>query len=527
MAIDGFFIKNLTNEVKLSINNYRLEKIEQLTDDIFSFSMYLKGDRQFLTFKLKPPHASFFITKNKIYQTQYESNFFNNLKRNLQGYRLIDINQHNLDRVVIFKFNGVDLLKGEINKYLIIELMGRYNNLILTNDDYLIIDAYIKNLSHHSRSIVNNIKYEFFPSNKSLFKVELYNQNNYDPTYYSKNFVGISPLLSKYMFNKQIDIFSEPLKPTKLTRSNKFYWFDLFLEDKEKVYYNSLSKMIEKLITNKGVNKSKYETFIDKEIKKLSNKLVYLKNDLDNAENNLKLKDYGNYIYSSGLDLNQNLSEFKTYDNKIIKLDSSKTMIENAQDYFNKYSKAKRAITYINEQLLETNNLLNLFNQFKYDLINITDDFDELEDELKKFGFKSRRKRNHNKNKTNNYLKIKYLNNTFYVGKNSRQNSYIIDDLSNRNDYWFHIKDIPGSHVLLKGDLTDDTLKIGAMLAKYYSKEKDTPVSTISYTQRKYLKKIPKLPASQVILTKFKTINIKVDTTLLKEIFIANKLKFS
>lgn len=525
MAIDGFFIKKLIEESNPSIIDYRVDKIFQHYEDFFSFSLYYRGDRKFINFKLKPPHTSFFITNNKLYESSFNSNFLDILKRNIFGYKITEITQHKDDRVIIFKLSGVDLLKGEIDKYLILELMGRYNNLILTNNEFNIIDAYIKNLSHHSRSILNNIKYEFFPSNKTSFNINLYKDNITDELYFSKNFIGISPLLSKYMFNNQIDIFNQNIKPTKLVNSNKFYWFDLFNNNDEKTHYNSLSNLLEKLIINKGVNKTKYELFINNQIKGLNNKLIVLNEDLINAKDNLKLKEHGNYIYSSGLDLNSKVNEFETYDNKIIKLDINKTMLENAKIFFNKYSKAKRGISYIEKQIVETENLLNLFNEFSYDLINITDDFKELEFELKKYGFKSKQKRSTVKKSIENYIKLNYLNSTFYVGKNSRQNSYIIDTLSNRNDYWFHIKDIPGSHVLLKGELNDDTLKVGAMLAKYYSKEKDTPTSIISYTLRKNIKKIPKMPSSQVLLTKFDTINIKIDNELLNSIFLANELK--
>src|SRR5690554_644918 len=162
MAIDGFLIKNLINEVKDEIIDNRLECLFQPLDDVFYASFYYRGKRRYLNFKLKPPYACFFLSEEIINSNNIQSNFLQTLKRQLEGYILKDIKQHLNDRVVIFEFEGVDLIEGLVKKQLILELMGRYNNLILLKDN-IIIDAFIKNVSTTSRSIANKINYEFFP----------------------------------------------------------------------------------------------------------------------------------------------------------------------------------------------------------------------------------------------------------------------------------------------------------------------------------------------------------------------------
>src|SRR5690554_4633801 len=142
MALDGFFINKLVIEVKNEIEMSRLEKISQVDKDIFVFSLYLKGKRNYLWIKLNSPNASFFIT-NSITNNEMRSHFLDILKFNLNKMILSSIKQVKNDRVIIFEFTGTDLLKGRITKKLVLELMGRYNNLILIEDDY-IIDAYHK-----------------------------------------------------------------------------------------------------------------------------------------------------------------------------------------------------------------------------------------------------------------------------------------------------------------------------------------------------------------------------------------------
>ena len=520
MAIDGFFIKKLTEEIKKDVLNNRLEKISQISSDIFSFSFYYQGKRKYLNFKLKPPMPSFFITNDLISNESLNSTFLNTLKRNIEGAILTNINQHLNDRVVIFEFSGVDIIKGRINKQVVIELMGRYNNMIILEDG-VIIDAFIKNISTNNRSIVNKAVYEFFPSDKLNFSLDAYRLVD-SHNYLSKHYLGISPLLSNYLYNNPIDIFNIQNNPTINLDNNKFYWFDLFENSVNKIHFNSLSELISSKIESKEISKEKYENFINKSLQIYETRSIKLKERLSNYQNDLTLSEYGNYIYSSGLNLSEKHSEITTYDNKTIKLDVNKTLSENAQIFYKKYEKAKRAITHLEKQIIENENYYNLFEDFKYELINTTHDFKDLEIALKPFGFKTKNKPNKKRSNKQSYLKIEYLGNIFYIGRNSKENAIVTHDLSNRNDYWFHIKDAPGSHVLMKGELSDDTLKFGAMLAAKYSKEKDNPVVSINYTQVKYLKKIPKMPLSQVILTKYQTINIKIDNELINSVLIKN-----
>lgn len=523
MAIDGFFIKNLISELKNDILNNRLEKITQTSSDIFSFSLYYQRSRKFLNFKLKPPYASFFITNETVNDESSNSSFLNTLKRNIEGYILTNITQHLNDRVVTFEFSGVDIIKGRLNKQLIVELMGRYNNLILVEDG-IVVDAFIKNVSTTSRSIVSKAVYEFFPSEKETFTLESYNKLE-SPNYLSKTYLGISPLLSNYLYNNPIDIFQVSIVPTKNLSNNQFYWFDLFENEVNKIHFDSLSDLLSNNIKTKDISKEKYDNFIRKSIQLYETRILKLNERLKSYQEDTKLRDYGNYIYSSGLNLNETHSEIITYDNQVISLDINNTLKENAQIFYKKYEKAKRAILHIDEQIIDNENHLNLFNEFLYELNTTSSDFKALELALKPFGFKTKQKPSKKKEIKLNYLKLEYLNNIYYIGRNSQENIIVTHELSNKNDYWFHIKDAPGSHVLMKGEISDAALEFGAMLAAMYSKEKNTPVISINYTQIKYLKKIPKMPLSQVILTRHQTINIKIDFDLINSVFVANKLK--
>ena len=521
MAIDGFFIKNLINEINDDLLNSRLEQINLVSKDIFSFSFYLRRVRNFLNIKLNSPHASFFISDLDV-DKNLTSNFLVNLKRLLEGSVLTKIKQHNNDRVVIFTFAKNDFLEGTIEYELILELMGRYNNLTLLKDG-IIIDAYLKNVSTTRRSIVPNIAFEYFPSDKIDFNLDAYN-NLENGLSLSKKYLGISPLLSKYLFVNNIDLNNITVNPTLNLNNNTFYWFNLFSESDKTKHFNSLSTLVANLIAANFRPNTKYLDFINLRISNYEKRLFKIERELENSTNNLIYANYGNYIYSSGLNLNTYLNELISYDNTLVKLDVTKTLNDNAKDYFKTYEKAKRSISHLEKQIKETNYLITIFKQFLYEINLENLNYEEIETMLIPFGFKVKRKKQFRAKKINP-LKINYYDSIFYVGLNNIQNEYVTNTLAKHNDYWFHIKDLPGSHVILKGELTDENLEIAAMLALKYSK--GNPVSgEVNYTLAKNLRKISGLPGYNVTLNNHKSILINIDHSLLKKIFTENNLDY-
>lgn len=516
MAIDGFFLKNLKNEINLEIQDYRLDQINFVTSDILSFSFYLRGIRKFLNFKLNAPYASLFIADLEIDKT-INSSFLQTIKKQLLGSTLKTIEQLNDDRVLILEFQKNDFLDGFVTYQLILEIMGRYNNLILLKDN-IIIDAFNKNVSHTSRSIVPGILYNHFPTTKIPFTLDAYKDLK-DSQTLSTLYIGISPLLSKYLYKNNINLNNLNVNPTLNLINNQFYWFNLFEEENVETF-STLSKLINHLITNAFKPNNKYLDFVNKRLSNLEKRLFKLNEQLSQSKNDLSLVDIGNSIYSSGHNLNSYLNEIVTFDFKIIKLDITKTLNENAQLYFKKYKKAKNALSHLEKQILETTTLINLFKQFTYDITNHKLDHQEITTMLAPFGF-GKVKKTPKINKAFKPLKLFYNDNIYYIGLNNLQNEEITTKIAKSSDYWFHVKDLPGSHVVLKGEFNETTLKLGAMLALKHSFGFNNS-GLVNYTQVKNLKRIKGLPGYQVNLVNYQTVNTKVDEKLL-----ANKLKKS
>lgn len=522
MALDGFFINRLTTEINKEIINNRLEKIEQISNDVFSFSFYSRGIRNNLFIKLNSPNASFFLgNKSKNVET-IKSNLLENLKKHLTGTILTNLTQHGNDRVVIFTFTGNDLLEGRVEKKLVLELMGRYNNLILTKDN-IIIDAFHKKFSDSSRSILPKLEFSFFPNDKENFSIDdLLNIEG--PKYLSVKYIGFSPLLSNYLFNNKINFLDIDINPTKDLTTNKFYWFDLFDEKDNKKHYPSLSKLLESNALIVNLSGLKHLNFINNLLDKNLKRLEKTNESFDQAQENLLLKNNADAIYQSGKDLNKNYSEITNYNGELIKLDSLISLNQNAQKLYARYHKAKRTINHLTNQKAELLSLISLLEQLKFDLESDSNNLNDILDELVSLGFKNKKKKPNNK-KEIDILKLEFEGYTYYVGKNNKQNEYITNTIGKHNDYWFHVKDYPGSHVVLKGELTNRSLEIGAMLAAKHSKLASTELVSVNYTKIKNLKKIPKIPGYQVILKEYETLNIKIDHQLITSIFNANQLK--
>lgn len=525
MAIDGFLVKHLVKEFNNTLLNLRVLKITQNRKDIIVFHFNKSGEKLFLNFKLTPPNASAFIT-NELNQNgdTITTGFISNLKRLFESAFVSDIKQHLNDRVIIFEFTVNDFLDGQIKRNLVFEIMGRNNNLIILEDN-IIIDAFNKKFSESARSIIPKLPFTFFPSNKTLISTIDYRLVDH-PLFLSKNYIGFSPLLSKYLYDNNIDINSSKLEPTYNYDSKTFYWFNLFEKTDRLKHFNTISSLLAFLVYNNTSDFIKQKNFVENELIKLRKRRANLERDLSNANENLKLQEIGNLIYSSGLNLNEKHSQINDFSGNLIKLDSNYTLNENAKRAFAKYRKATRAITHIDLNIKETYNLENQLLAISFFLTLDDVNIEEINEELISLGYKQKITKQKRPNQVMQPLKLFYLDTLIYVGKNNKQNDYITHKLSSRSDYWLHVENAPGSHVLIKdNNPSEKVLELAAMLAANYSTLKYNGKVFVNYTQVKNLKKIPEKPGHMVILSNYKTITITIDKKLINDVLVANKLK--
>lgn len=447
---------------------------------------------------------------------------------------------------------------GTINtKKLIVELMGKYSNILLLNENNIIIDA----LKHFTisnganRDIMPKYGYLYPTSNKidinnfEQLENNLNNSNLVD--FFANNFTGISKTSVKQILNEN-NICNEP-KNYKLVASHlqqlinnienshiKCCNFDD--NDYALTYSNSIETFQVNTFLDEYYNKKQQKeqfltyrntvlNFIMAKLKKISKKLAGIDEKLKECSEMEKYKLYGelitNYLYQIPKQHISHIELLNYYDNNIIDipLDVSIYPNENARKYFKKYNKLKATNDVIQTQKIELEKEINYLESIVYEIEASTciEDVDLIYDEIKSsFTSKSKEqaksKKANTKTVSTNYSPIVYEIDDFkvLVGKNNKQNDELTFKTANKEDIWFHVKNFHGSHVILltngKNPL-QETINKCASIAAFHSKASNSSNVPVDYTLVKYVKKIKNSKPGMVIYTNQKTVNVNGDVS--------------
>ena len=512
MSFDGFFISKIIEETREILIDGRVEKIVFDDENAFFFSIHKQKNKYNLLFDLSPSSCSFYLTDKE--SENYSSQFLQTLKKHLAGSILKDITQYKSDRVITFTFETNDYIDGKVNKNLIFEAMGKHANLFLVIDG-VIIDCHKKMFNENGRTLLPKADFVYFPSVKEDFKVIDYS-SIHSPKDLVDKYLGVSPILSNYLFDKKIQVQDIIIKPTLNNETKKFYCADIF-ESNDKTHFDSLFQLLDRKTKKLDSTFKKESEFVKRNLEKHYKKRELLLLKKDDSFADLKYKNLGDLVYSSGLNLNESLSEVNG-----IKLDSSKTLNQNAQVFYKKYQKAKRSIIHIDEQIETNDELIEVLEICKDELeFSSFDSIESLQKVLTKYGYKSSStKTKAKKNIDPTITKISFENSTIFIGRNSVQNEFLIHKLAKKDDYWFHVKDGSGSHVVVETNVLDENIiRLASQIAAYYSRLRYSSSIAVDYTQIKHLRKIPKKPLYSVTYSNHKTIFIDIDEQeLLKQI---------
>jgi len=293
------------------------------------------------------------------------------------------------------------------------------------------------------------------------------------------------------------------------------------------IHHDSISTIIEDYYISKD-NKERISQKASSMKKNLSLKLDRIKHKIEKQE--LELKESENadkyrirgelitsYIYMIKEGMESVVLE-NYYDNnkKIeISLRPNLSPSENAQKYFKKYNKLKNAGQEIAKQMTINIEEKEYLENTLLSIENCDDakELKEIREELIREGYIKSYKMPKKDNKPGTDMR-KYIScegNMIIVGKNNKQNDYLTLRLADNEDYWFHTKDIPGSHVLIKSagkKVTDKELVEAAILAAYYSKARMSANVPVDYTMKKNVKKPSGAKPGMVIYEKNKTLYV-------------------
>lgn len=547
MAIDGIYLYSLVEDLKKSILNSKIDKINQPEKDEIIITLRKERKNLKLLVSASPKYPRFNLTEVVKANPLQAPMFTMVLRKYLIGGKIIDIVQLEGDRIVKFLIESSDELGFNSVYTLIIEIMGRHSNITLVRERDNKIMECIKHISHSMNSfrvLYPGIAYKLPPKSTKINPFSYNNTTlqefvNNNSITFSKNFfvscfTGISKPLSEHLFMEyaknynnfsieNVSVFlskfledlieNEVFTIYKDKDGNYVDFYMLPLDQLEDNFtpqvFNNIHELMDKYylekdkqerIKGRSVNLQKLVTTnIDRCLKKENKLNSVLEKCNDKEDFKIKGDLLTSYIYSikKGDNSFTTVNFFSEKGEEVtIPLDENKTPSENVQSYYKKYNKLKKSEESAIEQLEKNSDELQYLNSVLTNIENCESytEIDDIKEELISTGYVRKRKTNSKNNKKAKPSKpLHYISSDgidIFVGKNNLQNDNLSLKFANKNHMWLHTKNIPGSHVIVcSNDVPDNTLVEAATLAAYYSKAKDSSKVDVDYTLVKNLKK--------------------------------------
>lgn len=560
MAFDGFVISNIVTELNENILNGRIYKIYQPEPD--EITLVIKNQKQNMRLHLSasPSLPLVYLTEESKKNPMQAPNFCMLLRKHISNGRITSITQPHFERIIKFTIEHLNELGDVCQKYLIVEIMGKHSNIIFVDQDDMILDS-IKHISANVssvREVLPGRVYEFPPSQDKIdiFSVTLdilMEQILSKPLNICKalfsSITGMSPFLANELcYRAEIDGNAATSSLTTDEKSAlyreivrlkdqieaKNYQPNIIYENEEPKEFscfpiysyekNTKKNMdsISQVLTSYYLEKEKFTRIKQKSadlrkivqtaLERTSKKYDLQMKQLKDTEKREKFRINGELIQTYGHEIPEGAKSYSclnyyTNEEVTITLDETKTPQENSQKFFSKYNKLKRTYEALSTLTLETKSDLDHLESIASALSLADDeqDLSNIKDELMDYGYIKRKgkKGNHKSAKTKPLHFISSDGLDMYVGKNNYQNDELTFKFANGGDWWFHAKNMPGSHVIVKRKqedmLPDATFEEAARLAAYYSNGRQAPKVEIDYVQRKELKKPPKAKPGFVI----------------------------
>lgn len=548
MAFDGITIANIVHELNRNLLDGRINKIAQPETDELLLTIKTPGGQRRLSISASASLPLIYLTEGNKPSPMTAPNFCMLLRKHINNGRITKIWQPKLERIIHFEIEHLDELGDLCKKELIVEIMGKHSNIIFCNEDGTIIDS-IKHVSSQMSSVREVLpgRTYFIPDTMeksdplSVSFAEFQRVLTEKPMPLSKavytSFTGISPVVAEEIcYLSGIDSALTPRELSEDLLTHLYRQFTLYFEEvtaghfSPAIYYHgaepkefsalplthfsqyirkeydSISRLLEDYYAEKNTLTRIRQKSVDLRrvvqtaLERNRKKYDLQAKQLRDTENREKFKVYGELIHTYGYNLEpgaKKLEALNYYTNEMITipLDSTKTPQENALKYFEKYNKQKRTFEALTSLIEETRDDISYLESVSnaLDIALSEDDLTQIKEELIESGY-IRRKFTKKKVKITS-KPFHYLSSDgyhIYVGKNNLQNEELTFHFASGNDWWFHAKGIPGSHVIVKTNgeaLPDRTFEEAGKLAAYYSKNRGSEKIEIDYIEKKHVKK--------------------------------------
>lgn len=554
MAFDGITMAALADELQRKLTDGRITKISQPEKDEVILTIKNAAEQYRLFLCASPSLPLVYLTDTNKQSPMSAPNFCMVLRKHLQGAKILSVEQPGLERVLTISMEHLDEMGDVCVRKLVFELMGKYSNLILCDSNDRMIDSlkHVSGMMSSVREVLPGRDY-FIPKTQEKEDALLLDQtffyhmlsNSAAPvckTIYT-SYTGISPFIAQELCNRcdvddripanqlsseQCDrlfeafteliqaVLTRNFKPV-IIRENRslkeFAVTELTSYQADSIEsYEDVSAMLQSFYESRNVQDSMrqktvhlrklLQTILEKDYKKLD----LQSKQLADAEKRETYRIYGELLNAYGYDVAEGAKSatvlnYYTNEEVTIPLDEKKSVKENAKFYFDKYVKMKRTLEALEVQIEETKKEIAYLESVQT-FVNFAiskEDIEQIRQELYEKHY-IRKKPEKAKGKLKN-APLHYRTQEgydIYVGRNNIQNEELTHKFATGNDWWFHAKGVPGSHVVVKApfenpatewDMPDEVFEAAAALAAIYSKNKEQDKVEVDYLRKKHVKR--------------------------------------
>ena len=541
MSFDGFFLHHMVEELRRELVNGRIQKINQPFEQ--ELVLQIRSNRQShrLLLSAHPVFGRIQLTQTTFENPAQPSTFIMVLRKYLQGALIESIEQVENDRIVEITVSNKNEIGDHIQASLIIEIMGKHSNILLVDKNSHKILEVIKHVgfSQNSyRTLLPGSTYIAPPSTESLNPFTVKDEKLFEilqtQELTAKNLQSLFQGLGRDTANELENILV----------SDKLSTFRNFFGQETKPFltetsfspvpfvnqvgepFTSLSDLLDTYYKDKAerdrVKQQASELIrrVENELQKNRHKLKKQEKELLATDNAEEFRQKGEllttFLHQVPNDQDQVILEnYYTNQPITITLDKALTPSQNAQRYFKRYQKLKEAVKYLTELIEETKATI-LYLESVETVLNQAglEEIAEIREELIQTGFIRRRQREkiQKRKKPEQYLASDGKT-IIYVGRNNLQNEELTFKMARKEELWFHAKDIPGSHVVISGNLdpSDEVKTDAAELAAYFSKGRLSNLVQVDMIEVKKLNKPTGGKPGFVTYTGQKTLRVTPD----------------
>lgn len=564
MALDGIVIANMVKEMNETILGGKINKIAQPEADELLLTIKNNKTQYRLLISAGASLPLIYFTQQNKPSPMTAPNFCMLLRKYIGSGKFTKIWQPGLERIIHFEIEHLNELGDLCKKDLIVEIMGKHSNIIFCDDKSMILDS-IKHVGAHMSSVREVLpgRSYFIPATQEKLDPLTITEQDFRDSVCKKpmplakalymTLTGISPLAAEEIcYRSSLESSQSANSLSELEQTHLYHIFSLIMNDvregnftpnilfhgKEPVdfssiemtqyqdftaqVYPSISEVLESYYAVKNTLtrirqrsadlRRIVQTALDRDRKKYDLQLRQLK-DTDKRE---KYRINGELINAYGYGLEpgaKKLEALNYYTNEMvtIPLDPTLTPQENAQKNFDRYNKLKRTYEALSSLILETRDAIEHLESIStaLDIALSEEDLVQIKEELTQYDYIRRKytgKKVRITSKPFHFLSSDGYH--MYVGKNNYQNEELTFKFATGNDWWFHAKGAPGSHVIVKnpsgGEMPDRTYEEAARLAAHYSSNSKAEKAEIDYVQKKHVKKVNgKMPGFVIYHTNY------------------------